>query len=77
MGPKEKNQVFNNVAARRIKCGLTQAKLADLVYVSRQTIISLEKGSYSPNIVLALRLADALDTNIERLFYLERQNIEA
>lgn len=67
---KSKPSLDNRVAERRKKCGFTQAGLAEKVSVTRQTIISLEKGDYVPSVALALRLADALDTNVERLFIL-------
>lgn len=50
---------------------LSQQQLADMVSVSRQTIISIEKGDYSPSVKLALLLAKKLDTTVEKLFQLE------
>lgn len=50
---------------------LTQQQLAELVYVSPRTIISLEKGQYKPSILLAYRLALLFNTSIEELFCLE------
>lgn len=50
---------------------LTQNQLAELVYVSQRTIISLEKGQYKPSILLAYRLALLFNTSIEDLFCLE------
>ena len=50
---------------------LSQQKVADMVSVSRQTIIAIERGDYSPSVKLALRLAAALDTTVEQLFELE------
>ena len=46
----------------------TQQELADMVDVSRQTIISLEGGRYNPSILLAFRLARLFDVKIEDLF---------
>ncbi len=51
--------------------GMTQQRLAELVGVTRQTIISIEKGKYKPTVELALRLAKTLDTTVEELFVLE------
>jgi len=48
--------------------GWTQQELADMVDVSRQTIISLERGRYNPSILLAFRLARLFDVSIEDLF---------
>ena len=42
-----------------------------MVSVSRQTIISIERGAYSPSVKLALLLAQKLKTTVEELFYLE------
>ena len=50
---------------------LSQADLAELVAVSRQTIISIERGDYNPSVKLALQLAKALHTTVETLFELE------
>jgi putative transcriptional regulator len=47
---------------------LTQAELADLLDVSRQTVISLEKGKYDPSLPLAFRIAAVFRLPIERIF---------
>lgn len=47
---------------------LTQQELANRVFVSRQTIISLESGRYNPSILLAFRLAHLFKVKIEDLF---------
>ena len=48
--------------------GLSQEELADALEVSRQTIISLEKGRYNPSILLAVRIARYFGTSIEDVF---------
>lgn len=53
--------------ARRMR-DLTQAALADQVEVSRQTIVSIEAGDYSPSVHLALRIAGVLGRTVEELF---------
>jgi putative transcriptional regulator len=50
---------------------LSQQQLADMVSVSRQTIVSIERGDYAPSVKLALFLAEKLGTKVEELFYLE------
>ena len=50
---------------------LSQQQLADMVSVSRQTIVSIEKGDYAPSVKLALLLAETLETTVEILFVLE------
>ncbi|MCD2096068.1 helix-turn-helix transcriptional regulator [Rhodococcus rhodochrous] len=58
----------NRVREFRKRVGLTQAALGDAVGVSRQSIVSTEKGDYAPSVYLALRLALRLDTTVEELF---------
>ena len=59
----------NNVAeVRRIK-GYSQAELANMVGVSRNTISSIETGQYQPTAKLALLICVALDKKFEELFY--------
>jgi len=55
----------------RQAAGLTQQQLADLVHVSSRTIISLEKGQYSPSLMLAYRIALVFHTTVEELCCLE------
>ena len=50
---------------------LSQQQVAGLVSVSRQTIVAIERGDYSPSVKLALLLASKLDTTVEDLFELE------
>lgn len=63
--------VTGGLRAVRKAAGLTQAQLAAEVGVSRQTIIAIERGDYSPSVYLALRAARALDTTVEALFSLD------
>ena len=58
----------NNLEMYRNQKGLTQQELADMVAVSRQTIISLEGGRYNPSILLAFKLAKVFSVQIENLF---------
>jgi putative transcriptional regulator len=53
---------------------LSQQQLADLIGVSRQTIVSIERGDYAPSVKLALLLAEKLETNVEDLFGLEEKD---
>ena len=65
----------NHLEEMRAQKRLTQQDLADLVNVSRQTIISLEHGRYNPSIMLAFRLARAFGVSVEELFiYSEEDN---
>lgn len=59
----------NNLKEVRNKKGFSQAQLADLVGVSRNTISSIETGQFNPTAKLALILCVALDKSFEDLFY--------
>ena len=59
----------NNVAEIRRKQGISQAELANMVGVSRNTISSIETGQYQPTAKLALLLCVALEKKFEELFY--------
>ena len=50
---------------------MTQQQLAEKVGVTRQTIVAIEKGKYSPSLDLAFRLARAFDVPLEAVFFLE------
>lgn len=56
---------------RFLRGELSQQQLADLVGISRQTVVSIEKGNYAPSVKLALLLASTLKTTVEELFKLE------
>lgn len=64
-------KLINRLKEYRNEFKFTQNQLAELVYVSQRTIISLEKGQYKPSILLAYRLATIFNTSIENLFCLE------
>lgn len=60
------------IREHRKELGLTQEELAERVGVTRQTIIALEKGRYSPSLILAHRIARALGReHIEDIFILD------
>jgi putative transcriptional regulator len=59
----------NRVKEVRIQAGLSQAQLAELIGVSRNTISSIETGQFSPTAKLALTICIALDKKFEELFY--------
>jgi putative transcriptional regulator len=64
-----------NIRRFRFERGeLTQQQLADLVSVSRQTIVAIERGDYSPSVKLALLLASKLNATVEELFELEEKD---
>lgn len=58
----------NNLSEYRKERGFSQQALADELGVSRQTVISLEKGRYDPSLPLAFKLAALFQCRIEDLF---------
>jgi len=50
---------------------MTQQHLAEKVGVTRQTIVAIEKGKYTPSLDLAFRIARAFDVPLEAVFFLE------
>ena len=56
---------------------LSQQQVANMVRVSRQTIVSIERGDYSPSVKLALLLASKLNATVEELFQLEEEDDNA
>ena len=59
----------NNLKELRAEKGLSQAQLAEMVGVSRNTISSIETGQFNPTAKLALVLCIALDKKFEDIFY--------
>ncbi len=56
----------------RSKKSLTQEELAERTGVTRQTIISIEKGNYTPSVLLALKLAAVFNKQVEDVFHYEK-----
>ena len=68
---KPRHDIQNHVRRHRLVAnGMTQQELADRVGVTRQTILSIEKGKYTPTIGLALQLARVFEVPVEELFHL-------
>ena len=64
-----KGRITNNIRTLRFfKNEMTQQQLAKQVGVTRQTIIALEKGKYSPSLELAFRIALAFEVPLEEVF---------
>ncbi len=77
MGRKPKHEeerVFNRIEELRTKAGLSRQDLADRVGVHYQTIGYIERGEYSPSLVLALQIAAALKSPVDQVFSLEGDN---
>ena len=65
----EKLVLKNKLKEIRTEKGLSQAELAQMVGVSRNTISSIETGQFNPTAKLALVLCIALDKKFEKIFY--------
>lgn len=61
----------NNLRVHRAIQNITQAELAELIQVSRQTINTIESGKYVPSTVLALKMAKVFNVPVEEVFQLE------
>jgi putative transcriptional regulator len=68
--PLMEEKVTNNVYTYRTAQALTQEELAVAVGVTRQTIISIEKGNYTPSVLLALKFAKVFSVPVEKIFIL-------
>lgn len=64
-------QVTNSLSDHRTKMKLTQEDLAQALGVTRQTIIAMEKGNYTPSVLLALKIALFFKKPVESIFRLE------
>lgn len=62
--------ILNSVYSLRTKRGLTQEELALQIGVTRQTIISIEKGNYTPSVLLALKIATVFKVPVETIFHI-------
>ncbi|MDP3965483.1 MAG: helix-turn-helix transcriptional regulator [bacterium] len=60
--------ITNSVYALRTKKGMTQEELAVQAGITRQTVISIEKGNYTPSVLLALKLAFIFKVPVEDIF---------
>jgi len=68
------SQLNNRLKELRARHGLTQEHLAKAVGVTRQTIVSIERGNYSPSVLLALRIARRLRVPLEEAFWMEDES---
>jgi len=65
--------VKNRLPEYRRKYNLSQDKLAEMLDVTRQTIISIEKGRYNPSLPLAIRIARIFHASVEEIFILDEE----
>jgi putative transcriptional regulator len=65
-------KIINHVYKCRIDLKITQEELAQKVGVSRQSIISIEKGRYVPSLILAMKIAKFFDSRVDEIFVLKK-----
>ena len=63
-----KETIKNQVYELRTKSNITQEALAEALGVTRQTIIAIEKGNYTPSVILALKIAKFFKKSVEDIF---------
>lgn len=67
--PPKPTKVTNNIRALRFAAAeMTQAELAQAIGVTRQTIIAIEQGRYSPSLEMAFEIAAALGRPLDEVF---------
>jgi putative transcriptional regulator len=64
-------QLATTMKVHRAMRGLTQAELAELSGITRKSINAIETGRMVPSVLIALKLAKALETTVETLFQIE------
>lgn len=70
-----KNHIQSNIRKLRFANNeMTQQALADEVGVSRQTVVAIEKGNYSPSLELAFKIARVFGCKVEEVFTYEEPN---
>jgi putative transcriptional regulator len=67
--PPKPTKVTNRVRALRFECGeMTQAELATRLKVTRQTVIAIEQGKYSPSLEMAFEIARVFNRPLDDVF---------
>lgn len=74
MAMKKYKMVDTEIHVWRAKKRMTQQELADLVGVSRQTIMQLEKNKYNPSLMLAYTVSQVLEADISDLFIFKKED---
>jgi putative transcriptional regulator len=67
-----KGATSNNVYELRSKKGITQEQLAISLDVTRQTIIAIERGNYTPSVHLAIKIARFFKEPVEKVFSIKK-----
>lgn len=63
----------NRMKQFRKEKGISQEKMAEMLGVSRQTIISIERGRYNPSLPLAIQIARCFETIVEEVFFIDEE----
>ena len=63
--------LYNDIRKLRESKNITQEQLAQAVGVSRQTIVAIEKGNYTPSLILGMELAKFFKVSVEELFHVK------
>ncbi|MCA9106710.1 MAG: helix-turn-helix transcriptional regulator [Planctomycetales bacterium] len=67
---KQQHEIRSEVRRFRLNAAMTQQDLATKIGVTRQTVVAIEKGNYTPSVALALQLALVFQVRVEDLFQL-------
>lgn len=65
-------ELYTKIREYRAKFNMSQAELAELTDVRRETIVRLEKGQYNPSLKLAMDIARIFGTTVEELFSFDK-----
>ena len=72
----KKTRITNNFRRLRFEAGeMTQAELARKVGVTRQTVIAIEQGRYSPSLEVAFQMAEAFGVGLEEVFQYPKETV--
>jgi putative transcriptional regulator len=74
MGGPKPTRVSNRIRDLRTELRLTQAELAATLKVTRQTVIAIEQGRYSPSLEMAFQIAQALRVPLDEVFSYQGDN---
>jgi len=73
VGSEVKSPISNNIRKLRFEHGeMTQQALADVIGVTRQTVLAIEKGKYSPSLEVAFKIADTFSVTLDKVFRYQR-----
>lgn len=64
----------NNIKVERAIKNITQAKLAEMIGVSRQTVNAMELNKYVPSTVLALKISEIFKKPVNKIFFLDKED---